>query len=274
MTELLPEGWTPSYTEETEEVMAGLPASVRIRAEQAAAEYLWRWTGQRFGLREVTLRPCAPACGTASSGPDAYSLTLVERAGRGNSTPWTPALIGGRWYNLRCGRCGDACGCTSPSSLRLPVPVHEVTEVRVDGQVLPADGWTWDPHGRTLRRVDGQAWPSLYAGQCSGPGALELVANVGQPVPDGGLLALAVLAAEFAKAETGDGSCQLPARLQTITRQGVTASFMDSFEDLDRGRTGIWLIDSWVASIVDVPARPSVVNVDTYRRPTGVRRVR
>lgn len=71
----------------------------------------------------------------------------------------------------------------------------------------------------------------------------------GIDVPMGGQVAAGRLACELAKAACGDNTCALPKRVQTITRQGVTVGLLDSFDDVDKGRTGIWLIDSWVASM-------------------------
>jgi hypothetical protein len=96
----------------------------------------------------------------------------------------------------------------------------------------------------------------------------------GVPVPTGGQLAAGLLACEYAKALCNDSSCQLPKRVQSISRQGVTvAAVLDSFDDIDTGHTGIWLIDSWVASVTkSAPRWPSrVYNVDMVR-PVGAMR--
>lgn len=72
----------------------------------------------------------------------------------------------------------------------------------------------------------------------------------GVPVPAGGQLAAGVLACQMAKAACGNGTCELPQRIQTLTRQGVTVGFLDNFTEVYRsGATGLFLVDSWVASI-------------------------
>ena len=71
----------------------------------------------------------------------------------------------------------------------------------------------------------------------------------GTPVPAGGQVAAGLLSLEMAKALAHDSSCKLPQRWQSITRQGVTITAQDLFEDLNEGRTGLWLVDSWVASV-------------------------
>jgi hypothetical protein len=89
----------------------------------------------------------------------------------------------------------------------------------------------------------------------------------GKPVPVGGQIAAGLLACELAKAACGDKSCGLPQRVQSITRQGVTVAVLDAFDDIDTGHTGIWLIDSWVASVTKRPRRWRVLSPDR-RQPT------
>jgi hypothetical protein len=84
----------------------------------------------------------------------------------------------------------------------------------------------------------------------------------GTPVPEGGQVAAGVLACELAKGATNDRTCQLPQRVQTIARQGVTVQLLDSFDDVEKGRTGIWLVDSWVASVTQPKRGGSVYSVD------------
>jgi hypothetical protein len=90
----------------------------------------------------------------------------------------------------------------------------------------------------------------------------------GVRVPEGGEIAAGVLALELAKAACNDNTCQLPKRMQTMTRQGVTVAMLDSFDDVDKGHTGIWIIDSWVASMTKTPVRPTVLSPDKPRHAT------
>jgi hypothetical protein len=46
---------------------------------------------------------------------------------------------------------------------------------------------------------------------------------------------------------------------------------LDAFDDIEKGHTGIWIIDSWVTSITQPPARSVVLSPDvprSYRRTT------
>lgn len=234
----------------------------------AATEYLWRWTGQRFGTCPVTVRPCRADCTTGQStywGAAGVGSGIVGTYG---GSPWTPALIRGRWFNLGCGACGDSCGCSSVSALRLPGPVASVTEVQFGGEVLPAAAYRVD-NGRLLVRQDGGIWPTCQdlSAPLGADGTWAVTYEHGTPVPNGGQIAAGLLACELAKAACGDSTCSLPTRVQTITRQGVTIAMLDAFDDIDKGHTGIWLIDSWVASVTKQPKRMTVSSPD--RRSMG-----
>ena len=81
-----------------------------------------------------------------------------------------------------------------------------------------------------------------------------------------------MLAWELSKAVECPDECELPQRVQSVTRQGVSVTVLDQFEDLDEGRTGIWLIDSWVASVTRPPSGGSVLSPDLWcHHPSGAR---
>ncbi len=245
-------------------VLDGLSPEQREAYEQAAADYLWRWTGQTFGLCPVSIRPCRADCDQGGkwfwgNGPFPPGFATDNLGGR-----WTPALINGTWVNLGCGSCGsDGCSCDFVPSVRLPGPMAAVDQVLVDGAALPQDSYRID-NAVLLVRTDGGDWPSCQdmAAATTEINTWQVDYQLGQPVPIGGQVAAGALACELAKAAVGDSSCQLPRRVQTIARQGVTMSFLDSMEDLDKGRTGIWLIDSWVASVMNPPRASTVRSPD------------
>lgn len=221
--------------------------------ERMAAEYLWNWTGRVFGLCTVVLRPCRIPCPPVGG----------EYGTVGSGFAYGPQLIGGSWYNIACGRCGDICSCGGTAPLRLPGPVDAITTITIDGVVLPEGSYRVDNY-ELLVRVDGYSWPlcqnmSLNPGEV---GTWEIMYERGAPVPVGGQVAAGALAVELAKAACGDNTCQLPRRVQSITRQGVTVAILDAFDDVDKGRTGVWLIDSWIASVTQPRRGGSVRSVD------------
>lgn len=235
-----------------------------------AVELLWNWTGHRFGLCETTVRPCRSSC-SGIHWNDWGSHTTGAKPQIGG---WTPALIGGEWMNLYCGDCtGSACNCGDQHSIsiRLPGPVARIDEVIVGGEALPISAWIL--RSGTLYRVDGGVWPDCNSetGDPLDPdsGAWEITYRRGYPVPAGGQLAAYRLACELAKALNGDNDCQLPERVQSITREGVSMAVLDGFEGLEDGRTGIWHIDAWISAVNAPQTRPSKVYSPDLRPQRG-----
>lgn len=227
----------------------------RLLFETMAGDYLWRWSGKMFGLCEKTVRPCRPY----PQGGSSFT---------GSGAPWTPVIIEGDWVNLTCGSCySNSCDCEEVDAIVLPGPIHEIETVTIDGKVLAPENYRVIGLDR-LSRTDGGEWPRYQnMNALSGEdGSFVVVYTSGIAVPAGGQVAAGILACEFAKASCNDSSCALPKRLQSITRQGVSMAILDNFDDLDSGYTGIWLIDSWLASVTKTPRRSRVYSPDVPRR--------
>lgn len=243
--------WPVSYAEcDTFGPEACWTPTAKATWERIAAEYLWNWTGRGYGLCPVAVRPCRSDC---------YRYPGASAGGA-----WSPVLIGGRVYNIGCWVCGDDCSCDGvTAALRLPGPIDSVTGITIDGVLLDDEAYRVD-NGSVLVRLDGSGWPTCQDMSSPATEAGTWVVDYvrGVPVPAGGQIAAGVLAVELAKAACGDASCQLPRRVQTITRQGVTVALLDAFDDVGKGRTGVWLIDSWVASVTGAPRGGSVRSVD------------
>lgn len=220
--------------------LSTLNPAVTGAAVSMATETLYALTGMRFGLCSVTLRPCRSDCGDGSFYDDF-------------GPPWTarswpqPALIGGLWFNLTCGGCSSGCSCGSVSEVRLPAPVYDVTEVVIDGVVLAASAYRLD-NNRLLVRTDGGQWPRCNdLSEDSGPGTWSVTARYGEPLPEGAALAMGELACEIAKAADGQ-DCRLPPGVERLVRQDVTISYPDIGELFKQGRTGLYLVDMFVAT--------------------------
>lgn len=237
--------------------------AVRDAVISAATSMLWNWTGRQFGLCEVTVRPCRDDCGKNVStyrGRTGVPLSGLYRS------PWTPVLIGGDWFNLSCGQCANRCKCDGAWSIRLPGPIDSVTAVTIDGVVLDPSAYRVDNRS-ILTRQDGDEWPECQdmdkpAGEVD---TWSVTYQRGLPVPEHGQIAAGVLACELASAAVG-ADCRLPQRIQTITREGISVGVLDTFDNIKDGATGIWLIDSWVASVVHRPKRSLVLDPDNRAR--------
>lgn len=179
---------------------------------------------------------------------DPLTETAVLRA--------APSRRGGGWaYDTSWGHCpcyggitanglpwwGGARRHVSPYNVRLPrTDVTAVTAVLIDGQ--PFTGYELD--GSWLERSDDRPW------QVCGD-RTEVTYTYGRPPPEAGRTAVVELAVELGRgaSDNPDQACQLPKRLQSVSRQGLTYSQLDNLEFLDQGLTGLTSVDLWIRSV-------------------------
>jgi hypothetical protein len=95
--------------------------------------------------------------------------------------------------------------------------------------------------------MDGETWPLCNDfSKLSGSGVWTVTASFGEGVPVTGKMAVAELAIEYAKLLMCDDSCQLPAGVQQITRQGVSMTFNEISEVFKAGLVGLPLSDRFI----------------------------
>lgn len=223
--------------------LTGVSPEVTGLALRAASEVLWSLSGRRFGVCQLTVRPCRRECFG-----DVWGFPW------GNWYEWgvwpRPFFYSGVWYNLTCGNgCGGSCSCTPISETYLPDPVSSVVQVKVDGQILPTDAYRVDDY-RKLVRTDGGIWPwcndlNLEDTQ---PNTWSVTVRFGEEVPTLGQLAVGELACQFAKLIAGDDDCALPKPVQQLVRQGVSMTFLDPNELFANGRLGLYLSDLFITT--------------------------
>lgn len=187
-----------------------------------ATEVLWQLSGQRFGLCEVTLRPCRDSCADGfGTWNDWWTGVGMSPFLGGGPRPW---WSNGVWYNV-CGGCSGGCSCTSLEQALLPAPTREVVDVRLDGVVLNPDQYRVDEN-RFLVRTDGGVWPMCQDMSMpdDAPGTWSVTLTVGEDVPILARRAMADLAAEFAKDCAGE-ECQVPYDVTSLTRQGLSLGY-------------------------------------------------
>ncbi len=156
--------------------------------------------------------------------------------------------------------------------LRLPgYPVVEVEEVLIDGEVVDPDRYRVDD-SRWLVYIppvpyssgDRQGWPfsndPSLALDSEGTWSVEY--SYGTLPPPGGKEHASTLGCELARscAPDAEGTCRLPARVSTITRQQVTMAILDPLTLFADGLTGLPEVDMWVAAM----------NLGVARRPAGL----
>jgi hypothetical protein len=170
----------------------------------------------------------------------------------GFGSAWLPYLNGGVWYNLPPCGCPGQCGCSKLCEIPLPTPVASVDEVKIDGVVLAETEYRVDNFDTLVRTpaVSGDCWPTCQNLELpdTEEGTFSVTVTYGRDVPSALTMATAELACQLLKACVG-APCQLPQRVSTISRQGVTMGFIDPQEFLSQGRTGIYIVDLVIQSL-------------------------
>lgn len=258
------DGWTPTFTCDLpvgSEAVSGTALSI-------ASEILYGLSGRQFGICEVTLRPCRKDCYG-----DTWPITLGTSFNGGGTYP-TPVLYAGEWYNITCGSCSGGCSCARLSEVALPAPIHAVTEVKIDGDILTADVDYRVDSNRLLVRLGGEEWPLCNDLNLADTedGTWSVTYQYGQPLPELGKLALGVLVDEFSKALLCSADCKLPKPVQSITRQGVSITFLDPNEVFQAGRTGLYTPDLFI-TVYNPHARTSPSRVYDIDDPQRYRRL-
>lgn len=200
-------------------------------AISTASFILYELSGRQYnGICTTTVRPCRRA--SSYSQPSGWNW---ERS----------------WGRCICSTdTWQGCSCGGIDKIGLGrYPIIEVTEVKIDGDVVSAADYRVDDY-RWLVRIDGDPWPvsqdlSLASTEDD---TFEVTFTHGKSIPRAGVRAAARLACELAKNYSGR-ACKLPERIQSISRQGITMAFVDPFDFLDKGKTGIYEVDLFLAAV-------------------------
>jgi|PlaIllAssembly_1097288.scaffolds.fasta_scaffold00252_5 hypothetical protein len=218
---------------------AGYADAVVAQSKVMAIEILWAASGRQYGQCIDTIRPCrreADYCELNAWELVGSRLSLLDDVSVGYITP--------------CSRCKTtSCGCAAVEAITLPGSPRSIVSVVIDGVTLDPSAYRLD--ARQLIRTDGGTWPecqdfNVNAGEI---GSWEVTYLTGRPVPVGGQIAAGVYSCEILKALCDDDACSLPARVQTVTRQGVTVGFLDPMTFLEDGLTGVYIVDMWIRSV-------------------------
>lgn len=211
----------------------------QIEALEVASEILWNLTGRQWpGTCSDHVRPCG-----------------YRTARRWGHSPWQMSnrhILTG-WCGCRASR---GCGCGGLSDIELPgQPVVSVDEVKIDGVVVDPANYRVDDH-RWLTWVgeadDGRkAWPCcsrLDVGDDE-EDTFSVWYSFGAMPPRGGRRYAARLACQLGLAAAGDSDCELPERVTSIVRQGITLAVLDPLDLFEDGRTGLSDVDLWLGSL-------------------------
>lgn len=257
--------WPIIYTCETP-----VDGDVQDWTEQMAIEILWAASGRQFGLCTSTYRPCVRGCEGGDGQINEWNIIGVKPL-----LTWDP-WAGSIFASIRCGCAAQVCSCTRLEVLDLwDRPVRKVNEVIIDGDVLDESAYRLSKN--RLLRIDGESWPLCqdWTVDADQVGAWTVEYVHGRPAPFGGKVSAGILASELAKAVCNDDTCELPRRVQTVSRAGVTVGFVDPMQFLAEGKTGLYEVDLWLQSVNPhrLARRARVYRVDDPRRASR-RRVR
>jgi hypothetical protein len=267
--------WDPIWCVDLTSLGVSLAATGQALA--AATEILYNRSAQQFDMCTFTVRPCRQDCAEGGYGGGWGSFGGGWGGSGGGWWEWggmwpRPALIDGAWYNIACGGCAGTCSCTSMSIALLPEPVASITQIKINGEVLPASGYRVDDY-RELVRLGGLTWPICQDMNLADtePNTWSVTAVVGQVVPTIGQYAVGELALEILKSCAGI-VCALPRTATTVTRQGVTIEMPTIYDMLDRKLLGLPYCDLFVSSYNPhgLASVPQVYDVDgeSWRRTT------
>lgn len=246
-------------------------------ARLIASQFMWAKTGRQFGCCQVVLRPCR-SCDNECCLPqfDGWGSQI------GYGYPWYPLhLADGSWTNVACG-CQDSCSCTELCKIELPYPVCSVDEVKIDGKIVdPATYKVYNfkelvytslPEG--VGPASGTVAPSGCWPKCNDlnksddeVGTWSVKVTYGREIPELVRRGAEQFACEIIKSCTGR-PCQLPQRIQSISRQGVSATFLDPMEFLSFGFTGLFMVDLAIKTYnpKGLQKKPQVYSPDVGKR--------
>jgi len=206
-------------------------------AAKSASNLLWALSGRKYsGLTTVTERYiCAGR--VYKYGPSIYNTQAVLVDGDVNN------FFGD---NLSFYEGMTADGITSSSRIRLRGrPVTKIHTIRDrSGNIISPSKYYLVDHS-TIQASLGVPWT---------PCNIEITYSYGVEPPTLGKMAARTLAIEFAKLWSGD-VCDLPQRVTSISRQGVSYTLLDSQDFVEELRTGLYAVDMFLKSVNPDKAR-------------------
>jgi hypothetical protein len=129
-------------------------------------------------------------------------------------------------------------GSDLPRSIRLRgTPVHSIESV------TNANGEEYS--GDDFRLVDRQ----YIEFKSTPPSVLTVTYTYGAMPPMAGRMAARKLAREFARLWEGSDECDLPSRVTSISRDGVSYTVLDNQDFIDELRTGVYEVDLFLKTV-------------------------
>ncbi|HEY4452393.1 MAG TPA: hypothetical protein VGN13_12460 [Solirubrobacteraceae bacterium] len=244
-------------------------------AVQSAAQALTAKGGLDSGqLQEICAEAASAASGalyelsgqvyTGACGP--VTVRPVSRPTDMDTRSWG-AWLSGLGLSGELGTWGIALttgvlphyGSSTPPEIDLGVyPVIAVTQVKIDGVVIPSTEYELRSHKRLIRLrtsasatpTDRWGWPTAQVADLpdTEAGTFSVTYTYGQAPPALGVIAARKLAEYIARPQLGDNK-GYPQRVTSMQRQGVSAMVVDVIDVLNKGATGIYEVDLFIRSV-------------------------
>ena len=220
------------------------------QAVDAASGIMYGLSGRQFSgeCEEVTVRPFARPVDQDSR---TFGLGISPF---GWFSGWGTCVSG-----YQGAAVGQHYGCTQPPVVELGAyPVTEILSVYIDGTLIPANEYKLDDYQRLIRmRVNAETppterwgWPTcqILDLPLTEVGTFGITYTYGEAPPVAGVLACTEMAIELALALIGSPN-RLPARVTTMTRQGMTMAVVDVMDFFSKNLTGLYQVDLWLRTV-------------------------
>lgn len=219
-------------------------------AAVAASDTLYELSGRQF----------TGECGPVTIRPVARPTDIDTRSWGARLSPlgWFSAWGLSSGYGASMPGVSAMYGSSEPPTILMPYPVRQVTLVKIDGVVIPADEYELRGHQELVRiRPTANASPTQRYGWPTSQimdlpdteaGTFSVTFTFGNEPPALGLMAARKLAELLVLPALGD-TTRYPGRLQQVTRQGVSARTTDVIDLLQKGSTGVYEIDLFLNAV-------------------------
>jgi hypothetical protein len=227
-------------------LQSGQLEAICAEAATAASEALYRMSGKQF------TGECGPVTARPVSRP-----TDLDLRGWGRLSPMGFFSSAGPASSYGTAMPGvvSSYGRKDAPEISFPFQINSITEVMIDGEVIPPDEYELRAgHVLVRLRIAADAVPTARYGWPTSQipdlpltelGTFGVTFMFGTAPPASGQLAARALALFLALPQLGD-STHYPHRVSQVTRQGVAVQVASALDLLKSGQTGIWEVDMFL----------------------------